>query len=392
MFDPFDDTFVNDPYPVFATLREREPVHRSKTGAWVLSRYSDVIAALGDSRLGNAPSPYAVVNPRNRHRYVCADVANNIIPFIDPPTHSLPRKLISKTFHEHLKRNPPDIKKLARQLIQPYQSSGEFDVVNDFGTPLSVSVISQILGIPKEDELLLKQWSTWFFYLFTMIPSEEVRKQLDEVLTQFRDYFAGLISSRRASLRDDLISGLILARDEGQGLSEAQLIDNCMLLFSDGVENVDSAIANAVAILLQYPDQMELLRSQSELLPSAVDECLRYESPAQFIGRVVLEDIPIHGVTIPAKSTVLLMLASANRDPEKFEQADRFNIMRAPNPYLSFGKGRHACVGGSLVRMEMEAALAVILEYFPGLAMKEDTLTWTPRLGHRWLDRLLVHN
>lgn len=389
IFDPLDPAFVQDPYPTFCTLREHEPIHRSPMGSWVLTRYQDVFNALADDRLGNAPPPYAVLNERNRHRYVCADVANNIIPFKDSPEHAEPRKLISRAFHQHIKQNPPDIKGIAERLLNAHRSAGEIDIVRDFSTPLSVSVLCQVLGIPEQDVPLLKGWSEWFFYLFSIIPSEEVRRQLDTAMLEFREFFAHLIEDRKSVPRDDLISALLTASAGQQGLSDIELIDNCMLLFADGA-NADAGISNASAALLQHPEQLQLLRENPELMPMAVEECLRYESPAQFLGRIALEDMSLGGVAIRKHASVLLMFGSANRDPAKFDNPDQLDITRRPNAYLSFGRGQHACVGRPLVKLEIEVALTALLQDLPDLKMKENRLHWMPRLGHRWLSELPV--
>jgi pimeloyl-[acyl-carrier protein] synthase len=407
VFSPLDPAFVDDPHSVYAALRERDPVHRSPSGAWVLTRHEDIAAALADPRFGNAPSPYAVVHERNRHRYVCADVANNIIPFMDAPHHAPARKIIGRSFNGTMRRRAPDMEGIARKILADVREraargeAGEFDVLHDFGTPYSVAVLCQLLGLPEADGGRLKEWSEWFFYLFSIIPSEEVRSQLDKALVQFRSYFAGIIDERRANFDanfdtnrddnlddspgDDLISAMLGAEFNGARLSDAQLIDTCMLLFADGVENVDRCIATATSLLLAHPDQLQLLRRQPELMPRAVEEILRFESPAQFVGRVALEDLSIRGVTVRKNSAVLLVLGSANRDSDRFEEADRFDITRAPQPNLAFGRGQHACIGGPLVRIEVEVALRELLQSLPRLAAKGDLQRWTPRLGHRWL-------
>jgi pimeloyl-[acyl-carrier protein] synthase len=161
-----------------------------------------------------------------------------------------------------------------------------------------------------------------------------------------------------------------------------------MLLFADGVENVDSMIANAVAALLQNPGQLALLQAQPQLMSQAVDECLRFESPAQFVGRVALEDIELQGVSVAQGSGVLLVIGAANRDPRQFGNADGLDITRSPNPHLSFGKGKHACIGGPLVRQEVEQALAVLLDSLTDLELVQPELQWQQRLGHRWLQAL----
>lgn len=387
-FDPVDAAFVADPYPLFEHLREHDPVHRSPGGAWVLTRHDDVRGALDDERLGNAPARYAVVHARNRERYVCADVAANILPFLDPPAHAAPRRALARAFHERLRRDPPDLAAIAEGILGEWRGRATGDLVADFASPFAVRVIAALLGVPRDDLGRLERWSESFFYLFAAIPSVAVREELDEALTEFRRYLGALVNERRSQPADDVISDLVHAHDAG--LSEAALVDNCMLLFADGVENVDRAIGNAMYTLLRHPDQLLRLRERPELIPSAVEECLRYESPAQYIGRVALGDVEIRGITIPRGSMVLLVLGSANRDAGAFDAPDRFDITRSPNPHLAFGRGSHSCIGGTLVALEMEAALRCLLKRAHGLSLASDSVRFVPRPGHRWIESLPV--
>lgn len=389
-FDPRDPDYVRDPYPYLAALREHEPVHRSAAGPYVLTRYKDVHRALEDPRLSNAPARYAVVHERNRDRYVCADVAAHILPFLDPPTHTTPRRVIGRAFVERLRHRPPDIEGLARSLLERWRGAGERDVVADYASPLAVAVIADVLGVPREDATELERWSESFFYLFAAIPSEQVRSELDRALTDLRAYLRDLVRERRRRPTGDLLSMLAHADEGEDALADAEIVDNCMLLFADGLENVDRAIGNAVYALLRHPAQLERLAREPELLGSAVDECLRYESPAQYIGRIALEEVELHGVTVPAGSTLLLVLGSANRDPRVFEDPDVLDIGRSPNSHLAFGRARHSCIGGPLVELQMRAALGCLLGAFPDLEPAIEDVPFVPRPAHRWVERVPV--
>lgn len=383
-FDPLEPGFVADPYPYLAALQDHEPVHRSRSGAWVLTRHADVLAALADSRLGNSPSRYAVVNPRNRERFTCADVANNIIPFLDAPDHHRPRRIVARAFSGFLNGHVVDFRGLAREALAGVGEEGG-DALRDFATPFALRVIGSILGVPRRDEQALKQWSETFFYLFSIIPSEAVRNRLDRDLEAFREYFTDLVRKRARHPEDDLVSRLVAAGREGERLDEREIVDHCMLLFADGVENVDSGIANGLYALLRHPDQYALLKSRPELVRSAVEECLRFEAPGQFIGRVVLEDFELHGVPLKRDAGVLLVIGAANRDPRQFADPHRFDIGRSPNAHLSFGKGLHSCIGAPLVRLEMEAALQALLDAPRNVVLARPDAEWEARLGHRWI-------
>ncbi len=381
IFKPDEPDFISDPYPVFAYLREFEPLHRADTGAWVLTRYHDIVNALLDPRLGNSPSEHAAVHAKNRNKYVCADVANHILPFLDAPDHNRPRAIIMRRFRRYLKNHPVPYLDLARQQLQLLSDRSGFDWLTDFATPMACRVFCHILQLPEADQARLLKWGEHVLYLFTVLPSDEMRQSIDESLTEFRQY----LSEHSQSATDSLYAQLLQPDEDGEGLSEQQVIDNLMLLFADGIGNTDKAMVSAIVTLQQHPDQLARLLEQPELLPRAVDECLRYESPAQYIGRVALEDITLYGQTIGQNDTVLLALGSANRDAAVFPQAERFDITRYPNPHISFGKSRHACIGAPLVRQQMIEVLSELLPMIANIEISEQALQWDYRPGHRWL-------
>lgn len=384
-FDPTSPEIVADPYPAYARLRQTEPVHRCQSGAWLLTRYEHVLSCLADSRLGNAPSPYAVVNERNRERYVCADVANNILPFLDPPRHAAPRRLIGNCFRDYLRRAPVDINEIAKRCLVEAKRGKRFDLIADYATPFSVRVFIELMGLDPVDHRRLSDFSDWFFYLFMQIPSEEVRAKLDVALAEFRSYFSRVIESRRLNPGPDLLSLLVAL--EGEALREQEIIDTCMLLFADGIENVDKAIASSYRILHSNNHLMRALRDNPHDIKSAVDELLRYDSPAQFVGRVALEDMNLCGVEIRKGASVLLGLASANRDETQFPEADKIIFKRPTSNQLTFGKGRHACIGAPLVRLEVEAGLRALIQG-SSLKLADQPPRYRSRPGHRWLQEL----
>jgi cytochrome P450 len=306
-------------------------------------------------------------------------VASNIIPFLDPPDHDTPRRLIGRAFAKQMRHHPPDMKALAEEFLAPVRNKAEFDLLHDFATPYSIAVIGRALGVPAEEEMLLKEWSHWFFYLFSLIPSHEIREKLDEALAAFRDYFKNRLEIVRQNPDGSLLAGLAES-----GLSNAEIVDTAMLLFADGVENVDRAIASGTAAMLGIPGLWQRLGTNPELIPAAVDECLRFESPAMFVGRVAKEDIELHGKVIPKNAGILLLLGSANRDSEMFPDADQFLTDRSTNRHIAFGQGRHSCIGGPMVRIEMTVAFEALTREFPNLEMTRSNVEWTPRIGHRW--------
>lgn len=385
VFDPFDPDFVQNPYPVYAWLRQHEPLHRSPTGYWVLSRYEDIVAAMKDPRLSNQPSRFAVTHARNREKYTAADVANNIIPFLDPPQHDAPRKALTRAFQQQLKQVEVDLPQQLEALRAPLKTGKTWEFLHDFATPLSIRFMSRFLGLPASDEKQLVDWSHWFFYLFAVIPSEEVLQSVNQALSEFRQYLQQQLSMNRDNPRPGLISRLL--DDPAGGLKEEEIVDSLMLIFADGVENVDSALANTVLALLQNPDALQQLQANPALIPAAIDESLRYNSPAQFIAKVAKEAIEWHGKIIRPQQAVFLVLGSANHDETRFDDADRFLLDRPKNQHLSLGKGRHACIGAPLVKMELHQALLHLLPHLQRCSLIEEP-QWQTRLGHRWLKRL----
>ena len=346
--------------------------------------------ALRDKRFSNAPSPHAVIHRRNSAKYISASVANNILPFMDPPEHTHPRETIGNAFRRQLDLSPPDMAKTADGILARHRSSPAMELIGDFATPFSMSAICDFIGLPKGDAARLREWSDWFFYLFNPMPSEAVLQNVNRGLAEFRSYIGACVDTRRAEPADDLMSKLIGAKDSGHGLSEAQVVDACMLIFADGIENVDSGIGNCIVSLLEYPDQMELLKQRPGLIDAAVEECLRYNPPAQFIGRIAKEDIEIENKTIRKNQHVLLVLASTNRDPDHFPDPDVLDITRQGVAHMSFGRGRHSCIGAPLVTLELQAALTAIIGGLENLGLGDQRLGWAQRMGHRWLESLPV--
>lgn len=389
IFRPFESSFIQNPYPAYSMLRERDPVHQSDSGLWALTRYDDVVSALNDRRLSNRPGHFATVHPRNSHKYVAASVASNLIAFMDMPQHGPPRKLLASNFVRHLKGKEPAVAAVAERILGALRADGDIDFFRDFSVPFATQCTCVLMGFPVEDGPLLERWSNMLFYLFHSIPSAEILAEVNRALSEYRNYIKKELELRKTAPKDDLLTVLWNAWKGEQELDEQQLIDNCMLLTADGIENVQAGLATAVATLLQHQDQLDLLKERPELLDAAVDECLRYDSPGQFQGRIALETVEIGGKVIRAHSVVLLVLASANRDERAFSYPNRFMIERNnKRRHLAFGSGNHACIGGSLVNMEFRVALGRIFDGTRDVTLATDSLSWTARAGHRWPEAL----
>jgi cytochrome P450 len=374
LFNPLDPNFRIDPYSVYARLRAEAPIYRPPFGGVVLSRYADCVAVLRDPR-----SSSDFRNSDEFKRFVeangpeqAAGLVGETRPFLflDPPDHTRLRGLVNKAFTpktvEGLRQR---IQEIVNDLLDAVATAGEMEVIEDFAHPLPVRVICEMLGVPVEDHETFKQWSR---ELARSLDPEDflppaVIERRQKAIESFTQYFAQLIEKRRQDPRDDLISALIAAEEAGDKLSEAELLATCILLLVAGHETTVNLIGNGTLALLRNLDQLALLRDDPLLARNAVEEVLRYDPPVQFTGRVATDDVQVEGVTIPKGQQAVILLASANRDPDVFEDPDTLDITRTDNRHLSFGGGHHYCVGAPLARLEGEIALGTLVQRFDGL-------------------------
>lgn len=369
--------FYNDPYPFYDTLRNEQPFYRTPDGAWVISRHSDIKIALDHPSLGNRPSRFSTLAPAKSDQFVCASLANNIMPFLDGIPHKEQRRQVARIFQKEVKAFTPKLTDLATSAVA--NLSDEFQVIAEFAHPFAITMICEILGIPPDPRL--RTWSASFFYLFTKIPTAEVRSEVDRHLTEFREW---ILSCFHAPQQTGVLAELSTLIQTDQ-ISQAVAIDTIILLFADGLENVDSGIGNALYSFSKHPSEWTKLCQEPSLLNSAVAEILRYESPAQYIARTCLDDFEWHGHQFKKDISVILLLASANRDEDTFSRASEFNISRTPNPHLSFGHGKHSCLGSRLVELELAAVLQALSHKFTSFRLIGN-ITWQKRTGHRWME------
>lgn len=385
-FDPLDNAFIQDPYPVLKALREKEPVLRLRNGSWVLTRHRDIVAALGDARLGNSPSSYAVVSPRNREKYTSANVANNTLPFLDAPAHTSLRGEIANLVLQQLARRQQDLPTLVQNRLQVL-GEDYFDLVEDFATPLCTQVMLNLFGAAEHTEAdvaQLKCWSSWFFYLFSIIPDETTLTELNQQLDNFRCYMSALLDQAQTDGSVGLGAEMASLSQRVADISRQQVIDNSLLIMADGV-NADFGVANAILTISQHPKCFLQLQQNPQWCGAAAAELMRFNSPSLFIARRALEDMEIAGKVIRKNSGVLLMLASANRDEAVFSHPETLDFQRGQNPYLTFGKGAHACLGRILVLNIVKAVLQCLTEIASSVELKPVSSQWESRAGHRWL-------
>jgi cytochrome P450 len=354
-----------DPYADYAGLREAGPVHRISgtdgNPAWLVTRYDDVRRALADPRLSLDKRNGLPGNYRGLALPPALDA--NLLN-LDPPDHTRIRKLVTQAFtSRRVEALRAPIRSTADALLDAMIPRGRADLVAEYAAPLPITVICDLLGVPAEGRTDFRRWTD----ALLVPPSPEAAREAIGALLKF---FAELIADKRAAPADDLVSDMIAARDEGDSLSDDELTSLVFLILFAGYENVVHQIGNSVLALLDNPAQYDELRADRSLLPAAVEEFLRYDGPAPLaIRRFALEDVSIGGVVIPAGETVLLGVASANRDSARFPNADRLAFDRAVGGHLTLGHGIHYCLGAPLARIEIAIAIEALLDRVPGLAL-----------------------
>jgi cytochrome P450 len=355
-YSPFDSEVIADPYPVYRQLRDHVPVYWSpQASTWVLSRYDDVAAALIDpatysSASGIFPTPPGV------------DMTQLFLPMLimsDPPRHTQLRHLVSKAFTpRRIAGVEARIQILVDDLLDQVSGAGTWDFVSGFAGPLPAIVIADMLGVPREDRDRFRTWST------TLIQSNPIRGEFGpglDAAAALYEYFSTFLGERRAHPRDDLMTALVQAEVDGEHLSEEELLGFCLLLLIAGHETTTNLLSNSAVVLSQHPESRRQLADNPALVPAAVEELLRYDSPVQGLGRTLTRQVDLHGQPMKAGDTVLLLFGSANRDDHAFPDADRFDINRRPERQVAFGRGIHFCLGASLARLEARIALQALL-------------------------------
>lgn len=362
-FNPFDPAFRENPYPTYNQLRETSPVSESPLGFLVLTRYADCSNLLRSPLTSNDQRK----SPTFREQVIAQgldpdEVMMQTRPFLflDPPDHTRLRGLVNKAFTPRVVESlRPRIEQVVNGCIDAAARKGSFEVIEDLAYPLPVIIISEMLGVPPEDSEKFKAWSRDLVRGLdpdVFIPQEELDRR-QRTAEAFQAFFTDLIAKRRAEPRDDLISALIAAEDQGNQLSEEELLATCSLLLIAGHETTVNLIGNGVLALLRNPGQLQLLRDDPSLVKTAVEEVLRYDPPVQLTSRRAVQEIPISEGVIKPDQEAILLIGAANRDPDQFADPDRLDITREDNRHIAFGMGIHFCVGAPLARLEGQVAL-----------------------------------
>ncbi|MFI1969752.1 cytochrome P450 [Streptomyces cinnamoneus] len=393
--------FASDPYPAYAWLREHAPVHRtalpSGVEAWLVTRYADARQALADQRLSKNPVHHSegahgkgkVGIPGERSANLMTHLLN-----IDPPDHTRLRRLVSKAFTpRRVAEFAPRVQELTDRLIDGFVARGEADLIHEFAFPLPIYAICDLLGVPAEDQDDFRDWAGMMIR-----HGGGPRGGVARSVKRMRTYLAELIHRKREDLGEDLISGLIRASDHGEHLTENEAAAMAFILLFAGFETTVNLIGNGTYALLRHPEQRERLQralaeGDESLLATGVEELLRYDGPVELATwRFAVQDLVIGGQRIAEGDPVLVVLAAADRDPERFADPDTLDLARRDNQHLGYGHGIHYCLGAPLARLEGQTALATLLRRLPGmrLAAEPEDLRWRGGLIMRGLRTLPV--
>jgi pimeloyl-[acyl-carrier protein] synthase len=402
--DLFGPAMLADPYAAYARLRAADPVHwDAPMGAWLLTRYADVDAALRDARLSNTfgtalPSAAQAAGGRTAAGWATLEsiytFVQNSLVFTDPPRHTRLRELVSKAFTpQTIDPMRPHIQSLLDGLLDPLVARGRFDLAHDLAYPFPLAVLALLLGFPQEDRDQIKRWCDEFLVPFgrdpATLPAADVARARESGDALSR-YVRDLVAQARAHSRADLLSALVQAESAGERLTEDELFANVVLFLIAGHENLTGLLGCGALALLQQPDQWQRLRGDPALVSGAVEELARYVTPNQFIRRVALQDLTIGDKAVQKDQVVLLVLAAANRDPARYPDPDRLDVGRAVGWPLAFGHGFHFCLGVALARLEGEIFFGTLIQRCPSLTLATEQVQYVDNFNVRQVQALPV--
>jgi cytochrome P450 len=374
MMNFLSDDLRRDPYPLYEQVRSSSPLlHEPQSDMWLVFDYESVKRVLTDHEAFSS-----IVTPPTGK-------APDWLVFSDPPRHTKLRGIIMRAFTPRSIANlEPRIRELSRELLVPALERRQMDLAGDYSNLLPTMVIAEMIGIPVADRARFLRWGEAIMNLsYSIAGGEEAARAIKEhaaVKEEMKAYLTEVLPERRRAPKDDLLTRLVEAEVNGGHLTEDEILGFFQLLLSAGTETTTNLINNAILCLIENPDQLARLRAEPQLLQPAIEEVLRYRSPGQIMFRSAKRDIELHGQVIPAGRLVLAMIGSANRDPMKFRDPDRFDITRDSNPHIAFGHGIHFCLGASLSRLEARVALEDLLEQMKDFKLASPE-PWVPRKG-----------
>ena len=397
-FRPYEASFAADPYPVYARLREQSPIFFSEeVGMTLFTRYAEIRALLIDRRLGRTMNHVVTPAERQRAAQRWAHLPNynrfvrvNLLE-MEGSDHLRVRRLVSAALDpRRIRKLRVRIEAIVKELLDPIAPRGRMEFLEELAVPLPVHMISELLGWPAEKRDRLRPWSAQIVRLYEKDYTKEDEARAESATTEFAAALDELAQARQAEPHDDLVSALVAARDHGNRLSRDELIATCMLLLNAGHEATVNGAGNGLLALLRHPDQFAKLRNDPKLIPTAIEEMLRYDAPLHLFHRFALEDFEHGGIQFKRGDMLGFLYGSANRDPQAFERADEFDVRRHPNAHLAFGSGAHFCLGAPLARLELEILFTTLLQRLPGIRLYGGTPEFRRGLVFRGLKELRV--
>jgi len=395
LWDPYNPQNFKNPYPMYHKLRSTEPIYHAQTGEWILTKYDDIKTVLNEKRFvaGNRlvwmKKGIHYFKNKNIDFQPIADAMNNWVVLLNPPQHTQVRKLINTAWND--RHVIGIISENINQLLDQ-KKNGSFDLINDYALPLPSMTISKIMGLPLKDFWKLKALSLEFLQTLNLYISYKELVKINQAAKEFIEYLRNHVQFKRSNLGNDLVSKMIkLSVEDHEPLTDQQLISIFIFLFIAGEETTVNLVGTGTYNLLTNPQQFEKLKDHMELMPRAVEELLRFDSPIQLLGRISSKDIEFRGIKFTKGDTLTLCLGAANRDPEIFPDPDVLDIDRWPNHHMAFGSGIHHCLGDWLAKIQGRLALSALFEKYPSLTLKNESVRWNDHLAVRQLETLPVN-
>jgi len=388
--------FMEDPHSVYRALRERQPVHRSRlVRGWVFTRHADCLALFRDARLSADFRNQAFYSRLKKAQLKAGRTEEELqrptMLNSDPPRHTRLRGLVSKAFTPRAVRSLEGrMVEIVDEMLDAASGQSELCVIDTLAYPLPVIIICEMLGIPTEDGDRFRHWSDEVVRGLGIATLDDLRASI-QAARELIAYLEPIAEARRREPRDDLLSGLLQAEEEGDRLTMEEVFQTVLLLLVAGNETTTKLIGNGLLALLQHPEQLALLRENPDRIDTAVEELLRWDGPVHATGRAALEDFEFQGARIEKGQMVMIGIAGANRDPACFPDPETLDIERAENPHLSLGHGRHSCLGASLARLEARSALGGLVERYPNMKLTSAKPAWGTNAALRGLTTLPVH-
>jgi cytochrome P450 len=394
-----EENYLANPYPLYRQLRETDPIFwdEEQGGCWVLTRHADIMAGLRDQRFSarrmDMGTDWIPAELKERLSPPVSALTRQML-FLDPPDHTRLRALVARAFTPRMvEKLRPRIQQLVDELLAPLQAKTQMEAISEFAYPLPAIVIAELLGVPPQDRARFTQWTHDFGVLLDARSATiDMEQAIHSLLSvhELMEYFRALIRQQRREPRENLLQAMQEAEEQGDVLSEEELLGNCVLLLAAGHGTTTHLIGNGLLALLRNPEQMELLRAEPALLPLAVAELLRYDSPVQLTSRVAAVNLRLGEKEIAAGQQVLFCLGAANYDPAQFVQPETLDLRRQENRHLAFGQGMHFCLGAPLARVEAEIAFGTFLRTFASPRLATTSIEHFPSQVFRGLVALPI--